>query len=73
MDLINEYEVSNLLDVPLHRLDTWANNGKLIPVELNGVKKYSKESLLKFDIANEVFNSTWNEFINIKPKKNILP
>lgn len=69
MKLINEYEVSNLLDVPLHRLDTWANNGKLIPVELNGVKKYSKESLLKFEIANEVFNSTWNEFINIKPKK----
>ncbi len=69
MNLINEYEVSNLLDVPLHRLDTWANNGKLIPVELNGVKKYSKESLLKFDIANEVFNSDWDNFIKIKPKK----
>lgn len=69
MDLINEYEVSNLLDVPLHRLDTWANNGKLIPVELNGVKKYSKESLLKFDIANEVFSSKWNEFVKIKSKR----
>ncbi|WP_375563043.1 DNA cytosine methyltransferase [Bernardetia sp. OM2101] len=69
MDLINEYEVSNLLDVPLHRLNTWAKNGKLIPVELNGTKKYSKESLLKFDIANEVFDSKWNEFIQTKPKR----
>jgi DNA (cytosine-5)-methyltransferase 1 len=69
MELINEYEVSNLLDVPLHRLNTWAKNGKLIPVEVNGVKKYTKESLLKFDIASEVFDSKWNKFIQIKPKK----
>jgi DNA (cytosine-5)-methyltransferase 1 len=68
MQLINEYEVSNLLDVPLHRLNTWAKNGKLIPIKLNGMKKYSKESLLKFDIAQEVFNSKWNEFIEIQPK-----
>jgi DNA (cytosine-5)-methyltransferase 1 len=69
MELLNEFEVSNLLDVPLHRLNIWANNGELIPVELNGVKKYDKESLLKFDIAKEVLNSKWNDFISIKPKK----
>ena len=48
MKLLNEFEVSNLLDVPLHRLNTWAKNGELIPAELNGVKKYDKESLLKY-------------------------
>lgn len=69
MELLNEFEVSNLLNIPLHRLNTWANNGKLIPTKLNGVKKYDKESLLKFDAANEVFNSKWNDFIEIKPKK----
>jgi DNA (cytosine-5)-methyltransferase 1 len=66
MELLNEFEVSNLLDVPLHRLNTWAKNGKLLPTELNGVKKYDKESLLKFDIAKEVLNSKWNEFIKTK-------
>ncbi|MCG8723948.1 DNA cytosine methyltransferase [Tenacibaculum finnmarkense] len=69
MELLNEFEVSNLLNVPLHRLKTWAKNGKLIPEEINGVKKYNKENLLKFDIVNEVFNSKWNDFIKIKPKK----
>lgn len=69
MELLNEFEVSNLLDVSLHRLNTWANNGKLIPAKLNGVKKYDKESLLKFEITNDVFNSKWNDFIKIKPKK----
>lgn len=69
MKLYNQYEVSNLLDVPLHRLNTWAKNGKLKPSVINGVKKYDKESLLKFGIANEVFNSKWDEFIKIKPKR----
>jgi DNA (cytosine-5)-methyltransferase 1 len=68
MDLLNEFEVSNLLDVPLHRLNTWANNGKLIPTQLNGVKKYSKESLIKFETAKAIFNSKWNDFIKIKPQ-----
>lgn len=69
MELLNEYEVSNLLDVPRHRLNTWANNGKLIPAKLSGVKKYDKGSLLKFEIANEVFNSKWDQFTKIKPKR----
>ncbi|MFL0067716.1 DNA (cytosine-5-)-methyltransferase [Tenacibaculum maritimum] len=69
MELLNEYEVSNLLDIPLSRLNTWENNGKLIPSKLNGVKGYSKESLLQFPIAQEIFNTKWNEFIKIKPKR----
>ena len=69
MELFNEFEVSNLLDVSLHRLNIWANNGKLIPVTFNGVKNYDKESLLKFDIANEIFNSKWDDFVKIKAKK----
>ena len=70
MILIDEFEVSNLLDIPLSRLNTWANNGKLYPSKFsNGIKYYDKQGLLKFQIANEVFNSDWNNFINIKPKK----
>lgn len=69
MKLLNEFEVSNLLDVPLHRLNTWSKNGELIPAELNGVKKYDKESLLKYEVAQEVLNSKWNDFIKIKPIK----
>ena len=69
MELLNEFEVSNLLNVPLHRLNTWAKNGKLVPAKLNGVKKYDRDSLLKFEIAKDIFNSKWEEFIKIKPKR----
>lgn len=69
MELLNEFEVSNLLNVSLQRLNTWASNGKLVPVKLDAVKKYNKKSLLKFDIANDIFNSKWETFIKIKPKK----
>lgn len=70
MDLLDEYEVSNLLDIPLNRLNTWALNGKLYPSKFNKIKYYSKSSLTKFQIAHEVFNSNWNKFVKIKPKRN---
>lgn len=70
MELLNEIEVSNLLDVPLQRLESWAKNGKLLPKEVNGVKKYDKNLLsFKFEIAEKVFNSQWDKFIQIKPHK----
>lgn len=69
MKLLDEFEVSNLLDVPLNRLNTWAKNGELIPVEFHGIKKYKVESLLKFGIAKDVLNTKWDSFIKIKPKK----
>ena len=69
MELFDEYEVSNLLDIPLNRLLTWANNGKLCPSKFNGIKYYDKKSLLKFEIAHEVFTSNWDNFIKIKPKR----
>ncbi len=73
MKLYNQIEVSNLLDVPLHRLETWANNGKLVPSKIdlskNGEKSYIKENLLKFDIAQEVFDSKWQEFTQITPNR----
>ena len=69
MELLNEFEVSNLLDIPVSRLNTWANNGILYPSKLNVIKYYDKQGLLKFEIANEVFNTNWDNFIKIKPKK----
>ena len=49
MTLLDEYEVSNLLDIPLSRLNTWANNGKLYPSKFNGIKYYDKQSLGSFN------------------------
>ncbi|BDS10832.1 DNA cytosine methyltransferase [Aureispira anguillae] len=70
MKLYNQFEVSNLLDTPLHRLDLWARNGKLIPFKINKDEKlYTKESLLNFNIAQEVFNTNWTDFTKIKPKR----
>ncbi len=70
MKLLDEIEVSNLLDIPLDRLEVWKNNGKLSPSKLEGAKYYDKALLaLKFEIAEEVFNSKWNEFTQIKPNK----
>jgi DNA (cytosine-5)-methyltransferase 1 len=69
MELLNEIEVSNLLNISLNRLISWANNGKLYPSKYDGIKYYDKQNLLKFEIANEVFNSDWDNFIKIKPKK----
>jgi DNA (cytosine-5)-methyltransferase 1 len=71
MEYLDEFEVSNLLDVPIHRLDKWAINGKLTPAKKEkGLKLYEKNSLLKFEVANEVFNSQWAEFTKTKPLKN---
>ncbi len=70
MTLYNEFEVSNLLDTPLQRLNTWERNGKLVPHSVDeGLKKYSKQSLLDFDIAEEVFNTNWDSFVNITPDR----
>ncbi len=70
MKLLNEIEVSNLLDIPLNRLEVWKNNGKLPPSKLNGAKYYDKSLLaLKFEIAEEIFNSKWEGFTQIKPNK----
>ena len=69
MELLDEYEVSNLLDVSLDRLNSWANNGRLAPVKFNGIKLYDKKSLNQFPIAYEVFNTKWDDFIKIKPKR----
>jgi DNA (cytosine-5)-methyltransferase 1 len=69
MVLLDEEEVSNLLDISLMRLDKWAKNGKLYPSKFDGIKYYDKNGLSKFQIADEVFNSDWDNFIKIKPKK----
>lgn len=67
--MLNEIEVSNLLDVPLHRLNTWSKNGKLVPAYVNGAMNYDKDSLLQFEIAKEVFNSKWDSFTQITPNR----
>ncbi len=67
MKLYNELEVINLLDISKERLNSWERNKKLSPFERNGLRKYTEESLLDFDVANEIINTKWEEFIKIKP------
>lgn len=69
MRLFNKIEVSNLLDVPLHRLDTWEDNGRLVPVMVNGQKHYQEVTLRYFKVADEVLGSKWDEFTKITPNK----
>ncbi|MBS9779691.1 MAG: DNA (cytosine-5-)-methyltransferase [Moraxellaceae bacterium] len=68
--MLNEVEVSNLLDIPLDRLNIWQKNGRLPPSKCNGTKYYHKDLLtVNFAIAKEVFNSQWDEFTQIKPNR----
>ena len=70
MVLLNQYEVSNLLDIPISRLTTWARNGRLKPSKINrDVFYYNKEDIRLFETAKSVFNSKWNEFIKITPNR----
>ncbi|MFV0554162.1 MAG: DNA cytosine methyltransferase [Mangrovibacterium sp.] len=67
MKLFNEIEVSNLLDIPIDRLDVWAKNGRLIPRQINGVRSYDRYTLMQFKAAQEILDSEWDNFIQIKP------
>lgn len=69
MKLYNELEVINLLDISKERLNSWEKNKKLNPFENNGLRKYTEDSLLDFEVANEIINTKWDEFIKIKPLK----
>lgn len=68
--MISEFEVTNLLDISPRYLDIWSKNGKLSPVEkIEGIRYYSEFNLMQFPIADEVFNTDWDNFVEIKPVK----
>lgn len=62
-------EVSNLLDVSIPKLLIWQKNGKLVPFtyDSHGNAMYSKKQLNEYTIANDVFESKWDDEINVKP------
>lgn len=62
MELFNEIEVSNLLNIPINRLDIWERNGRLVPWKVNGVRSYYKYSLRKFNVGQEILDSKWDDF-----------
>jgi DNA (cytosine-5)-methyltransferase 1 len=69
-ETLNQQEVSNLLDVSFSSINKMVKNGQICPVGQNkDGYVFSKESLLFFPIADEVFNSTWNEEESIKPNR----
>ena len=69
MELLDEFEVSNILDIPLSRLYSWDLNGKLPATKFKKIRFYKKSSLYQFPIAKEIFDTNWDNFIKIKPKK----
>ncbi len=68
---LTEFEVCNLLDIPLDRLDTWEKNGTLLPSKVLGSTRCYDKGLLafKYQIADEVLNSKWEQFVQIQPKR----
>ncbi len=68
---LTEIEVCNLLDIPLDRLDVWEKNGTLIPSKVSDACRFYDKELLAFnyEIADEVLNSKWEQFIQIQAKR----
>ena len=62
-------EVSNLLDVSIPKLLLWEKKNKLVPAKRDskGNAVYLKNQLMEFPIAQNVFESKWNEETKIKP------
>ncbi|QRN41545.1 MAG: DNA (cytosine-5-)-methyltransferase [Neisseriaceae bacterium] len=70
MDLFFSAEtIADVLSVSKRNVISWVNNGKLVP-ELNPdkyQKPYTRKQLEVFHEFNQMFNSTWDEQISIKP------
>lgn len=66
-------QVADILGVSKETLRRWDNNGTLIPLkrdEDNNYRKYHRSQLNRFEQAQLLFNSKWDEEANIQPKKN---
>jgi DNA (cytosine-5)-methyltransferase 1 len=69
-DFFTLEDVSNTLSISKKNLRKWEENKKLIPFEVrNGIKLYHINQLIQFDEFKQMRDSTWEQEVNIKPKK----
>ena len=64
-------QVADILSVSKTNIYQWERNKKLIPSvnPSTGQKEYTKEQLIKFNQANAMFNTKWDDEIKISPIK----
>ncbi len=64
-------EVADILSISKETLRRWDNNKKLVPTRhpINNYRVYHKSQLEIFDEAKLMFNSLWDEEIEIKPTR----
>lgn len=69
-DLLSAAIVADVLSTSKKVVDSWSKNGKLTPdLFIKSEAMYSKEKLKKFPEFLSLFNSTWDQELKIKPKK----
>lgn len=70
LDVFSAEQVADVLSVSKRNLETWANNGKLIPDFIHGeVALYSKKQLEQFEQFQRFFNSSWDAEQLIQPNR----
>ena len=73
--MIPEYytiaQVADIISVSKETLRRWDSNGTLVPqrCEKNNYRVYHRSQLEKFEHAQLLFNSNWDEEAKIKPNK----
>ncbi len=61
--------VADILSVSKATLLKWEKNNKLKPVEVDNEKMFPLEQLMEFDLINEMYNSTLDKELAVKPKR----
>jgi DNA (cytosine-5)-methyltransferase 1 len=64
-------QVADILGVSKETLRRWDKKGELVPVDrgVNQERLYAKKQLEKFEVAQMMFNSNWDNELKTKPRK----
>jgi len=64
-------QVADILSISKETLRRWDNNGSLVPLRdpSNNYRAYHRSQLEKFEQAQLLFNSSWEQELKIKPKQ----
>lgn len=70
-DYFSIAQVADILSLSKETLRRWDNNGTLVPRRHpeNNYRVYHRSQLEHFEQAQVLFNSNWDEEINVKPKR----
>lgn len=72
-DYFSAETVADALSVSKRNIESWAKNGKLVPIldPLIHKKPYKKEQLVQFPQFSAMFNSSWEEQEKITPSREL--